>query len=80
VSERNEESFGARAVRHMNRATKCAEAMDGIPNPAEFVRAARELERIVQNVLDVELREWDCAAGTAIKDVLSAFRAAGGGQ
>lgn len=58
------------------RIVDCWNACDGIPNPAEFVRAARELAEAA----DARCEDDTMANEMALVDALSAFRAAGGGQ
>jgi len=66
--------------KRQERSVACVSACEGISNPSDFVRAARELGKLVKNVMDVELHNWDSAAATAIRESLFAFRAAGGGE
>lgn len=68
------------ALANASRIVDCVNSLAGISNPSDFVLAARELGKLVKNVMDVELHNWDSAAATAIRESLSAFRAAGGGE
>jgi hypothetical protein len=67
------------ALANATRIVSCVNALAGIPNPAEFVRAARELAEAAND-------EYARVAGDygiyldKIDSALSAFRAAGGGQ
>jgi hypothetical protein len=66
------------------RIQQCCDALLGIPNPAEFVRAARELAEAVETSTG-ELLPEACEndirfVKNELSAALSAFRAAGGGQ
>lgn len=54
----------------------CVNALDGIPNPAEFVRAARELADIADGTIAFAAN--DLAVLPALTKAVKAFRAAGG--
>jgi hypothetical protein len=72
------------AFANANRIVDCVNALTGIPNPAEFVRAAEanaDLMKKAIALLDPCMNESDIRKLRGhFLEALSAFRAAGGGQ
>jgi hypothetical protein len=60
------------------RIVDCVNALAGIPNPADFVRAARELADIADGTIAFAAN--DLAALPALTKAVKAFRAAGGAK
>ncbi len=59
------------------RLTVCVNALSGVKDPADFVKAAREFSRAVGIALSGDASDnWE----QRIRDTLKAFRAAGGGE